>query len=72
MYYGKIIREHRVAAGLTVEEVAKAAGMNVIKVRNIESNMQNVTLSTAVKLFDAMGYRLEILRNERERLQESK
>ncbi|RGC54662.1 XRE family transcriptional regulator [Agathobaculum butyriciproducens] len=52
------LQEIRVAAGLTQQELADLSGVNIRQIQKFEkgeSQLQNATVETALKLADALG-----------------
>jgi len=56
---GAIIRDHRRSCGLTQEQVAEIAGMNVTYLSDVERGKRNVSLINLARLAKAFGLPLE-------------
>ena len=62
---GEIIRQHRRMCGLTQEQVAELAGMNVTYLSDVERGKRNVSLINLARLAKAFGMPLEdVLKGE--------
>lgn len=57
---GDELRDARLAAGLTQEQVALATGIDRPSVVRIERGQQDAKLSTLLRLCDALGVRLVV------------
>lgn len=57
---GDQLRDARLAAGLTQEQVALATGIDRPSVVRIERGQQDAKLSTLLRLCDALGVRLVV------------
>jgi transcriptional regulator with XRE-family HTH domain len=53
--FGKRVRELRLEKGMTQEQLAEAAGLHPTFISNVERGYRNSTLSTLVRLADALG-----------------
>lgn len=59
--YGEVIRNIRIRSGMTQKQLANTAGVALNTVKNLESGkLKNPTLSTLVKIADAVGCKLTI------------
>ncbi|MFF8458504.1 helix-turn-helix transcriptional regulator [Streptomyces albidoflavus] len=58
---GEQLRDARLAAGLTQEQVALATGIDRPSVVRIERGQQDARLSTLLRLCDALGVRLVVV-----------
>lgn len=63
MSFAKRLREMRQSKGLSQAELAKAAGVPVATLRDLEQDRREPRLSTAEKLADALGTSLDSLRD---------
>lgn len=62
---GKRLREIRLSKGLTQEYIANMADVNTSHISNIENNRVKISLSTLIKVCDAMGITVDyVLANE--------
>ena len=52
---GRLLQDRRLALGLTQRDVADLAGVGISSVRAAEAGSANVTLSTALRVVDALG-----------------
>jgi transcriptional regulator with XRE-family HTH domain len=59
--FGQRLREARLAAGLTQQELASRISMQPSHLSEIESGQQNVTLRSMVALAHALGLQLQVL-----------
>ena len=62
-----MVRERRLALGLTQAQLAKAAGINLRQIQKIEAGeirIGNLTLANAAKLAGALGVSIEELLRE--------
>ena len=57
---GVMLREARVSAGLTQEELARRIGTKKTAISRIENHAEDVKLSTLKKTASALGKKLEI------------
>ncbi|RJP17180.1 MAG: XRE family transcriptional regulator [Candidatus Abyssobacteria bacterium SURF_5] len=57
---GVILREARVSAGLTQEELARRIGTKKTAISRIENHAEDVKLSTLKKTASALGKKLEV------------
>lgn len=53
--FGKSVRKHRVAAGLTQEELADAAGLDRSYVGSVERGERNLSIENVCRLAFAIG-----------------
>lgn len=58
---GRKIRQIRERAGLTMEELASAAGMNYMEVYHVERGRRDVRLSTLEKIAAGLGITVSTL-----------
>lgn len=64
-HVGETLRQHRRMRGLTQEQVAELAGMNVTYLSDVERGKRNVSLLNLARLAKAFGLPLEdIFRRE--------
>lgn len=56
------VREHREARGWTQAELAQAAGLSTIGVRQLESGKRNPSLDTIARIADALEVTVDQLR----------
>lgn len=62
---GRRLREIRLSKGLTQEYIANMADVNTSHISNIENNRVKISLSTLLKVCDAMGITVDyVLANE--------
>jgi transcriptional regulator with XRE-family HTH domain len=59
--FGQRLREARIAAGLTQQELASRIGMQPSHLSEIESGQQNVTMRSMAALAHALGLQLQVL-----------
>ena len=62
-----MVRERRLALGLTQAQLARAAGINPRQIQKIESGeirLGNITLANAARLAEALGLTIEALLEE--------
>jgi DNA-binding XRE family transcriptional regulator len=57
---GVMLKQARLEAGLTQDEVASAIGTRKTAISRLENHIQDVKLSTVEKYFKALGKRIEI------------
>ena len=57
---GVMLREARMAAGMTQEELARRIGTKKTAISRIENHAEDIKLSTLKKAASALGKRLEI------------
>lgn len=57
---GAMLKQARLDAGLTQEEVANAIGTRKTAISRLENHVQDVKLSTVEKYVKALGKRIEI------------
>lgn len=57
---GVMLKQARLEAGLTQEEVASAIGTRKTAISRLENHVQDVNLSTVEKYVKALGKRIEI------------
>jgi transcriptional regulator with XRE-family HTH domain len=63
-----LLAQHRLAQGLTLEQLADKAGLHRTSLGLIERGRRRLTLDSAKRLADALGVRLsEILRTAEDR-----
>lgn len=63
---GLTIREHRRAAGLTLEQLAERADLHWTYISEIENNRRNPSLNVLRKLAGGLGLRLSVLISDAE------
>lgn len=63
-YIGKRIRDIRIAKGLTQEYVANMANVNISHISNIENNRVKISLTTLVKVCNALNVTIDYILNE--------
>ena len=54
----KLIKQIRKEKGITQEELGKIVGVQKAQISKLESNVQNVTLATILKVFKALQSRI--------------
>jgi transcriptional regulator with XRE-family HTH domain len=59
--FGRRLREARIAAELTLAELAERTGTQRSNISEIENGLRNVTIETMSKLAAAVGLELKIL-----------
>jgi transcriptional regulator with XRE-family HTH domain len=59
--FGQRLREARIAADLTLAELADRTGMQPSNISEIENGLRNVTVETMSKLATAVGLEIKIL-----------
>jgi transcriptional regulator with XRE-family HTH domain len=59
--FGQRLREARIAAGITQQELASRIGMQRSHLSEIESGQQNVTLRSMTALAQALGLQIQVL-----------
>jgi len=57
---GEMIKEARKKRGLTQEELGKIVGVQKAQISKLESNVNNVTLATLLKVFRAMDAKVKL------------
>jgi DNA-binding XRE family transcriptional regulator len=57
---GEMIKEARKKRGLTQEELGKMVGVQKAQISKLESNVNNVTLATLLKVFRAMDAKVKL------------
>ena len=53
--FGEVLREHRLAAGRSQEEVAASADLSTFYLRELEHGRKSATLASIVRLAKALG-----------------
>lgn len=59
--FGAVLREARLAAGLTQEELSFRAGLDRAYISQLENDHKSPTLDTLFRLADALGVRASVL-----------
>ena len=65
-YIGKRISEIRQAKGLSIRQLAEACGVNFANIYKIENGKYNVSIDILGKICDALGCRVDIMKNMNE------
>lgn len=58
---GRVLREHRLAAGLSVRRLSAQSGVSVSAIRALESGASNPALATVLPLVEALGLGIDTL-----------
>jgi len=58
--FGMLLRQYRLAAGLTQEELAQRLKTKKTAISRIENHAEDIKLSTLEKVAHALGKRLEV------------
>ena len=56
----QVLREERINAGLTQEQLAERIGTKKTYISRIENGKQNIQLSTLFRIFDSLGRKVAI------------
>lgn len=62
-YVGKRIAEIRQAKGLSIRQLAEACGVNFANIYKIENGKYNVSIDILGKICEALGCRVDIMKN---------
>ena len=65
-YIGKRIAEIRQAKGLSIRQLAEACGVNFANIYKIENGKYNVSVDILGKICEALGCRIDIVKNMNE------
>ena len=63
---GLVIKVLRVEKGMSRNKLAEIAGVSHPTIVQVEAGNRRLSLDTAVRIFDALGYDLTFMRKERE------
>jgi len=58
---GRVLREHRLAAGLSVRRLSAQSGVSVSAIRAVEAGASNPALATVLPLVEALGLGIDTL-----------
>lgn len=59
--FGKRVREHRTAAGMSQEKLGERTGLHATYLSDVERGHRNVTLYTIVRIAKALGVNPAVL-----------
>lgn len=58
------LRQARLARGVSIRQLAAAAGVSKTTVTNIEQGHKSVTVSLVQRMLDVLGYELTVIKKE--------
>ena len=61
---GQVIRQHRIAAGMTLDDLASAAGLHFASLSRVETGERTMSWLTFMRIADALGIALDDLLHE--------